>query len=83
MPLHLATKGQVERKHLHIGKMGLAMLFNGHISHGYWVHVFRSIVYIINRLSSFILGNRSPFELLIDTSPSYAHFFPFGCRVYL
>ncbi|KAJ9554025.1 hypothetical protein OSB04_018070 [Centaurea solstitialis] len=74
--------GRAERKHRHIVETGLAMLFNGHVPPTYWVHAFRSAVYIINRLPTPVLQNKSPFELLFKRCPSYGHLRPFGCRVY-
>ena len=58
------------------------MLFKAHVPPTYWSHAFQSAVYIINRLPSSVLGERSPFEVLFHAPPSYAHFRPFGCRVY-
>ncbi|KAI3507180.1 hypothetical protein L1887_22027 [Cichorium endivia] len=74
--------GRAERKHRHIVETGLAMLFTAHVSPDYWVHAFSSAVYVISRLPSTVLKNQSPFELLFNSPPSYAHFRPFGCRVY-
>ncbi|KAK1424394.1 hypothetical protein QVD17_19723 [Tagetes erecta] len=74
--------GRVERKHRHIVETGLAMLFNAHVPVSYWVDAFSSAVYIINRLPSKMLSNKSPFELLFSQVPIYANFRTYGCLVY-
>lgn len=43
---------------------------------------FAAAVFVIDRLPSFPLGDKSPFELLFDSPPNYAIFKPFGCRVF-
>ncbi|KAI3494497.1 hypothetical protein L1887_40745 [Cichorium endivia] len=74
--------GRAERKHRHIVETGLAMLFNAHVPSSYWVHAFSSAVYIVNRLPTPFLQNKSPFELIFHRVPTYANFRPFGYRVY-
>ncbi|KAJ9566476.1 hypothetical protein OSB04_002442 [Centaurea solstitialis] len=74
--------GRAERKHRHITETGLAMLFNAHAPASYWVDAFTSATYIINRLPSKLLQNKSPFELLFGVSPNYDTFRIFGCRVF-
>lgn len=74
--------GRAERKHRHVVDTGLALLFNSHTPPIYWVHAFTTAVYIINRLPSKVLKNKSPFEQIFSQSPDYANFRTFGCRVY-
>ncbi|KAJ9542144.1 hypothetical protein OSB04_028650 [Centaurea solstitialis] len=73
---------RVERKHRHIVETGLAMLFHAHVPPAYWVHAFSSAIYLINRLLTSVLKNKSPFELVYNRAPTYDHLRPFGCRVY-
>lgn len=47
-----------------------------------WVESFSITIFIINRLPTLLLDNKSPFELLYKHPPSYASFYTFGCRVY-
>ncbi|KAK9078295.1 hypothetical protein SSX86_002352 [Deinandra increscens subsp. villosa] len=74
--------GRVERKHRHIVETGLSMLFQSKLNPNLWVEAFSTAIFVINRLPSRILNNRSPFELLYNYKPEYASFKPFGCRVY-
>ena len=77
-----AQNGRAKCKHRHITETGLAMLFHSHMPTTYWLDAFCFAIYIINRLPTPLLKGISPFELLYDVSPNYAHFHPFGCQVY-
>lgn len=78
-----AQNGRAERKHRHIIETGLSMLFHASVPVKYWIQAFRTTVYIINRLPSSVLQNKSPFEILYSVMPAYDNFHVFGCRVYL
>lgn len=58
------------------------MLFNTHVPPSYWVHAFSTAIYIINRLPTSVLDNKSPFEVVFHRALTYDHFRPFGCRVF-
>lgn len=74
--------GRAERKHRHLTETGLAIMFNAHVPAIFWSHAFGSAVYIINRLPTKLLDNKSPYELLFSTTPNYGNFRVFGCCVY-
>lgn len=63
--------GRAERKHRHVVETGLAMMFNASLPLLYWVDAFSSAVYIINRLPTPTLENKSPFEFLYSHPPNY------------
>ncbi|GKE91206.1 retrovirus-related pol polyprotein from transposon RE1, partial [Tanacetum coccineum] len=58
------------------------MLFNANAPATLWVDAFTSAVYIINRLPTKVLNDKSPFELLFNCTPNYNVFRAFGCRVF-
>ena len=74
--------GRAERKHRHITETGLAMMFNAQVPAFLWTSAFSSASYIINRLPTKLLGNKSPYELLFLSKPNYANFRVFGSCVY-
>lgn len=79
------TPGQnvrVERKHRHVTETGLAMFFHSHTPMKYWVHAFNNVVYVINRLPTKIVDEKSPFELLFSSTLNYNNFHPLGCCVF-
>ncbi|KAE8706941.1 Protein NEN3 [Hibiscus syriacus] len=51
--------GKAERKHRHVVEMGLAMLSHASLPLKFWSHAFISIVYLISRLPTGVLGGRS------------------------
>lgn len=81
-PYTPAQNGRVERKHRPVTETGLAMLFHSHTPLKFWVDAFNSAVYVINRLPSKVLNDKSPFELLFSTAPNFDNFHPFGCCIY-
>ena len=77
-----SQNGRAERKHRHVMKIGLALLFHSHVPLRHWVDAFSTTTYIINRLPMPVLGGLSLFEVLSGKPPNYVNFHPFGCRVY-
>lgn len=74
--------GVAERKHRHIVEMAISLISKSFIPLRYWYHAFACAVFLINRLPSRSLGNRSPFEVLIHKPPDYTHLRVFGCACY-
>jgi len=71
--------GIAERKHRHIQEMGLTFLTQSSLSPQYWVDAFLTSVFLINRLPSKVLDNKTPYFLLHKTEPLYKDFSVFGC----
>jgi len=69
----------IERKHQHIVKTGLALLSHAHLSSSFWADAFQTSCYLINRMSTPLLPNKSPFEVLFQTQPDYSFLRVFGC----
>jgi hypothetical protein len=71
--------GSIEHKHRHIVETGLALLSHSSMPLRYWDDAFQTACYLINRLLTQILQNKSPFEKLFNTTPDYSFLKTFGC----
>ena len=62
--------------------MACALLFQFRLFLVYWNNTILTATYLINRLPSTLLRDRSPFEVLNNKLPSYKHLKAFGCLCY-
>ena len=77
-----AQNGTAERKHRHIIETALSLLHQSSVPNNFWDEVVCSVVYLINRLPTQILKNRSPYQLAYNQEPEYSSLKNFGCTCY-
>jgi hypothetical protein len=71
--------GSAERRHRHIVETGLTLLHNASLPLSFWSFAFQTASYLINRLPTPLLNNKSPFESLFRSPPNYSKLRIFGC----
>ncbi|KAK2390516.1 putative mitochondrial protein [Trifolium repens] len=74
--------GRVERKHQHILNVGRALLFQSKLPKHFWSYAILQAVYIINRIPSPLLNNKSPYSLCHNKDPDLTELKVFGCLCY-
>ncbi|GJW99595.1 putative RNA-directed DNA polymerase [Tanacetum coccineum] len=74
--------GIVERKHRHLLKTARALRFEANLPKRFWGECVMTAAYIINRLPSKTIDNKTPFEILYEQKPKYEHMKVFGCLAY-
>jgi histone deacetylase 1/2 len=60
--------GSAERKHHHIVEVGLSLLAHASMPLQFWDEAFITVVFMINRLPSKVIGQETPFSLIWQTS---------------
>lgn len=73
----------VERKHGQILNVTRNLLFHAKLPKFFWSYAVLHAVYLINRLPSPILQNKSPFELLYNKPPTFLDLKVFGSLCYV
>jgi hypothetical protein len=74
--------GRVERKHQDILNIGRALLFQANLPKSFWSFAVQHATYLLNRLPTSVLDNKSPYELMHNDSPSLEHLKVFGSLTY-
>ena len=69
----------VESKHQHLLSIAKALQIQSQIPLQFWDNFVLTTAYLINRLPSPLLNDKTPFELLFHKSPDYNHLKVFDC----
>nr|XP_009801332.1 PREDICTED: uncharacterized protein LOC104247084 [Nicotiana sylvestris] len=77
--MYSQQNGVVEKRHRHILETARTIRFQGHLPIRYRGHCIDAAVYIINRIPSSVLANKSPYELLLSKTPSLTYLKVIGC----
>ncbi|PKU62356.1 Retrovirus-related Pol polyprotein from transposon TNT 1-94 [Dendrobium catenatum] len=81
-PYTPAQNGVAEMKHRHIVEAMRSLLLDANLPVKLWVEAMHASVYLINRLPSRALQNRSPYQILYQKPSAYNHLKIFGCLCY-
>lgn len=63
-PHTLQQNGMSERWHRHLVEISLILLMDAHMPLSYWPYAFQLTAYLINRMPTSSLNNKTPFEML-------------------
>ncbi|KAJ0457905.1 putative RNA-directed DNA polymerase [Helianthus annuus] len=74
--------GVVERKHGHLLETARTLRFEANVPKRFWGECVLTAMYIINRLPSKVIKNKTPYELVWNQRPKYNHLKVFGCLAY-
>src|ERR1044072_1896389 len=74
--------GTVERKHRHLVETGLTLLAHAQLPLCFWDYAFLTAAYLINRMPTPVLSQKSPFQVLYDKIPDYKFLKVFGCACF-
>ena len=71
--------GLAERKHRHLTEFALTLMAQSSLPLTFWDHAISTATYLINRLPTPLLTNKSPYELLYSKLPDYLFLKTLGC----
>lgn len=71
--------GIIERKRRHLVEFGLTLPTQGYVPFKFWSDAFATVVYLINRLPTYVLNHKVPYEKLFNKSSCSTFLRIFGC----
>jgi hypothetical protein len=75
--------GISERKNHHLLEMTRALIFQTNVPKIYWSDAVLISTYLINRLPSVVLKNKSPLEIIYQRKINVNHLRVFGCTCFV
>ena len=81
-PYTSEQNGTAERKHRHLVETALALLKNASLPEKFWDEAVSTAAYLINRMITPLLHNKSPYEIIFNILPDYKLLRTFGCLCY-
>ena len=81
-PYSSEQNGTAERKHRHLVEIALALLKNASLLENFWDEAVSTAAFLINRMTTPLLHNKSPYEVLFNILPDYKLLQTFGCLCY-
>ena len=61
-----AQNGTAERKHRHLVETALSLLSQAHLPHKFWDEAVSTAAFLINRIPTPLLQNKSPYQVLYN-----------------
>jgi len=72
----------VERKYQYILNITRALIFQSNLPKLFWNLAVSHAIFLLNRLPSKVLHNKSPYDILYDSSPDLTFIKMFGCEAF-
>ena len=81
-PYMSQQKGVVEQKHRKILEVTWSLRFQASLPIDFWGECILTTTYLIKKILSKAIKNRTPHEILLGRTPNYENLKVFGCLVY-